>query len=230
MIFSRCRSQKHKYKIVRLLGWFCISLVLGLTLGYFTPTKWGNYSNENSAIAIYVYNSGIHTDLLVPLQTPVWNWQEGLDLKSITPQTNSNEYLAFGFGDRSYFLETSQGASPKFTTLFNALFLPTLPAMRVLAYRDIPQHFPVIKCVKISNFNYLKLVNFINDSFQLDRQNNKMIIATFPERGVGFYEARGTYSILRACNDWTGEALRIAGVNTPVWSGLSSAIMWHLNN
>lgn len=234
MVFNRnffvCRSRKHKYKIIGIVALFFISLVISLTVGYFTPTNWGNYSNENGAIAIYVKKSGIHTDILVPVKTPVWNWQKSIDFKSITTDSNSIEYLAFGFGDRTFFIESSHGGFPQISSLFSALFLPTPPTMRVLVYRDISQNLPEIKCVKISKYHYLQLVNFIKDSFQLDGENNKIIIEKLPNYRGSFYEARGTYSILRSCNDWTGEALRTAEVNTPVWSGLSSAIMWHLKS
>ncbi len=225
LIFSKNISQ-----FFPRVALFLISLIFGLTLGYFTPTQWGNYSAKNGNIPIYVYNSGIHTDILVPIKTPLWNWQQRIDLKSIAADTNSLKYLAFGFGDRSYFLETSQGAPPKFSTIFNALFLPTPPAMRLLAYRNIPQKYSKIKCLKISNFNYLNLVNFLDNSFQLDSKNKKSFIKKIPNYRGAFYEAKGTYSLLRACNDWTAEALRTAEINTPLWSSLSSAIMWHLKS
>lgn len=213
-----------------MVAFFFISLFFVLVLGYFTPQNWGNASNKNGAITIYVYNSGIHTDLIIPVQNQFWDWQDKIDLKSLAAESKSIKYLAFGFGDRSYFLETYQGQSAKFATTFQALFLPTPPAIRVLLYRDVPQIMPEIKCVKVSNSNYLKLVDFINDSFEIDTQNQKIIIEKIPENQGGFYEARGTYSILRGCNDWTAEALRIAEIKTPLWSSLASSIMWHLKS
>ena len=230
MIFVCCRSQKHKKKIIRAMAFLLLSLVVGLTIGYFTPTKWGNYSNENGAIAIYVYNSGIHTDILVPVKTPLWNWQESIDLQSIDVRSNSLEYLGFGFGDRTFFIETYQGAFPKISSLLSALFLPTPSTILVSFYRNIPHNLPQIKCLKISNYHYLQLANFINNSFQLDSENKKVIIEQLPSYRGSFYEAKANYSILRSCNDWTAETLRNAEINTPVWSGLSSAIMWHLKS
>lgn len=230
MAFFKCRCRKNLSNFFRLVGLFFISLVVSLALGYFTPTKWGDYSAQDGDISIFVYNSGIHTDILVPVKTPLWNWQQRIDLKSIAADTNSLKYLAFGFGDRSYFLETYQGAPLNFSTIFNALFLPTTPAMRLLAYRNTPQKNSQIKCLKISNVNYLNLVNFLDNSFKLDAKNRKVFIKNIPNYRGGFYEARGTYSLLRGCNDWTAEALRTAEINTPVWSSLSSAIMWHLKS
>jgi len=230
MTFFKCRCRKSLSQFFRLVALFFISLVVALTIGYFTPTEWGDYSAQDGDISIYVYNSGIHTDILVPVKTPLWNWQQSIDLKSIAADGNSLKYLAFGFGDRSYFLETSRGAPPKVSTIFNALFLPTPPAMRVLAYNNIPQKYSKIKCLKISKINYLNLVNFLDNSFQSNAENRKNFLEKIPNYRGGFYEAKGTYSLLRGCNDWTAEALRTAEINTPLWSSLSSAIMWHLKS
>jgi hypothetical protein len=53
-------------------------------------------------------------------------------------------------------------------------------------------------------------------------------------RGYGpadiFYEGRGRYNAYRTCNEWTGEALRTAGVRTGVWTPLSQSIMLRAQN
>ena len=74
------------------------------------------------------------------------------------------------------------------------------------------------------------LMEFINNSFQFDAQGNRKSLIRDPNYRVGFYGAKDTYSILRTCNDWTAEALRLAGVKTPLWPGLSSSIMYHLKS
>ncbi|MEM1167902.1 MAG: DUF2459 domain-containing protein [Cyanobacteria bacterium P01_H01_bin.35] len=222
-----------KKKITKILLSLILSLFICLNIGYFTPRNLGNnYCDLNSAkkgIPIYIYNTGIHTDILVPTKTKSWDWQEYLNLKLIANPSASINYLAFGFGDRAYFLETYTGTSLPIVTTFKALFLPTPSAMRVLAYKNIPQQYE-IKCVMISQYNYLMLMEFINDSFQFDAQGNRRSLTIDPNYRVGFYAAKDTYSILRACNDWTAEALRLAGVKTPLWSGLSRSIMYHVNS
>ena len=222
---------KNKKNQVILILIFVVTITL--TIGYFTPRKlWNNncdFSLINKDIKIYIYNTGIHTDILVPVKNKTWDWQEHLNIKSIAHPSFSINYLAFGFGDRAYFLETYSGTSLPIKTTFKALFLPTPSAIRVLAYQNIPQQYQ-IKCVMISTYNYFKLMEFINNSFQFDAQGNRINLTIDPNYGGGFYAAKDTYSILRSCNDWTGEALRLAGVNTPLWSGLSSSIMYHLKN
>ncbi len=84
--------------------------------------------------------------------------------------------------------------------------------------------------MKISGANYLKIIKFLKDTFQLDAAGNKIKISYGYDNSDSFYEAKGSYSILRTCNDWTAEALQKAEVNTPLWSTLSSGIMFHLNS
>jgi hypothetical protein len=74
------------------------------------------------------------------------------------------------------------------------------------------------------------MVNSIKNSFLLDAAGNKIKISYGYDNTDSFYEAKGSYSILRTCNDWTAEALQKADVNTPLWSTLSAAIMFHLNS
>lgn len=222
-----------KNLIIRFILSAILSVIVCLTIGYFTPKNWQNNSCDltllEKGIPIYIYNSGIHTDILVPVTTKIWDWQQNFNLNLIVNPSDSINYLAFGFGDRAYFLETYTGKSLPIAITLKALFLPTPSAMRVLAYRNIPQQYE-IKCAIITQSNYRKLMEFINDSFQFNAQGNRINLTIDPNYGGGFYAAKGSYSILKGCNDWTAEGLRLAGVNTPVWSGLSSSIMYHVNS
>ena len=51
-------------------------------------------------------------------------------------------------------------------------------------------------------------------------------------RGYGpadvFYEARGPYNAFFTCNEWTGEALRAAGVRMGIWTPFAQSIMLRL--
>lgn len=207
---------------------FCLTTLLAI--GYLTPRKWGNYSQTDCAIPIYISNQGIHSDIIVPVKNEYFNWNQYLRLSEIGREANSEyKYLSFGWGDRAFMLETPTSATIKPVTAFNALFLPTPSTVQVQGYRVFPQNKET-KCVKISGHNYLNIVNFIKNSFQLDAGGNKIKISYGYHNSDSFYEANGSYSILRSCNDWTAEALRKADVNTPLWSTLSSAVMFHLNS
>ena len=44
-----------------------------------------------------------------------------------------------------------------------------------------------------------------------------------------FYEANGGYSFVMTCNEWTGRALRAAGVRMGLWTPFEQSIMWRLD-
>lgn len=217
-------------KNIQWLGIFILSFTAFLIIGFLTPTKWGHYSQTDCTVSIQIYNGGIHTEIIVPVKNKYFDWNQYLPLTEIGRDATSDyKYLSFGWGDRAFMLETptSKGINP--VIAFKALFLPTPSTLQIQGYLVFSRNIET-KCVKISAENYLRMVNFIKNSFQLDAAGNKMKISYGYHNNDSFYEAKGSYSILRTCNDWTAEALRKAEVNTPLWSTLSSSIMFHLNS
>jgi uncharacterized protein (TIGR02117 family) len=217
-------------KSIKRLGIVILFLTAFLTIGYLTPRKWGNYSQADCTISLYISNQGIHTEIIVPVKNEYFDWNQFLPLTEIRRDATSDyKYLSFGWGDRAFMLEAATSAIINPVTAFKAVFLPTPSTVHVESYRVVPRNLET-KCVKISGENYRKMVNFIKTSFLLDAAGNKIKISYGYGNSDSFYEAKGSYSILRTCNDWTAEALQKANVNTPLWSTLSSAIMFHLNS
>jgi uncharacterized protein (TIGR02117 family) len=192
------------------------------------PAKWGNYPTERCEIKICVSNTGIHSNIIVPTENRVFDWHKYLSIDGIGIDNAKNyNYLSFGWGDRDFYMSTPSLVNLKLSTTFKALFLPTPSVMYVKGYQIIPNYLEV-KCIKINQNDYWQLTNFIESSFQVDANGRKIRLGNGHTDNAGFYAAKGSYSILRNCNSWTAEGLRKADVNTPLWSGLSSAIMLHL--
>ncbi|MBE9123401.1 DUF2459 domain-containing protein [Tychonema sp. LEGE 07199] len=217
-------------KIIKRLGIFLLCFTACLTIGYLTPTKWGDYSQTDCTVSVQIYNGGIHTEIIVPVKNEYFDWNQYLPLTEIGRDATSDyKYLSFGWGDRAFMLETPSSGSINPVTGFKALIFPNPSTVQVQGYRVFPPDRET-KCVKISGENYLRMVIFIQNTFQLDAGGNKIKISYGYNKNDSFYEAKDSYSILRTCNDWTAEALRKAEVNTPLWSTLSSSIMFHLNS
>ncbi len=202
--------------------------LLGL-VGSLTPRKWGDDSHSICEGQICVANSGFHTELLVPEQNQIFDWQNYLEEFDISTGAPARyRYLGFGWGERAFFMDPPKKIEPILSLGFKALFLPTPSVVRVQGHFSIPLQKEV-KCVGVSRSGYLKLVEFIQDSFQLDNQGRKILIGVGRQPQTSFYAAKGSYSLLRTSNSWTAEGLRSANVNTPLWAGLSSPIMFHLS-
>jgi uncharacterized protein (TIGR02117 family) len=214
----------------RYLAIMAVSALAFLTIGILTPRQIGNYPKKSCNIQICVSNTGIHSNIILPLKNNIFDWQNYLSIDEIGTDTIHNyNYLSFGWGDRDFYLSTPTLADFKLSTTFRALFLPTPSVLYLKGYEALPNYVEV-KCVKVTEFEYLQLINYIQATFQIDTKAKIIRIANGHTDNAGFYAAVGDYSILRNCNSWTGEALRTANVNTPLWDGLSSAIMLHLRN
>lgn len=215
---------------MRIKKYFChisISIIFIFTLlllGYFTPRKWGSYSPRSYSFKIYVSQSGLHSNIIVPVKNKIFDWQKHLYLNN---KNLEYRYLGFGWGERNYYTNPPTTKELKILQGFQALFFPNDSVIRVQRHKILPQQVE-IECVGVSQSEYLELMKFINSSFKLSERGEKILVADNPRLNARFYEAKGTYSILNNSNSWTAAGLRTANVNTPLWAGLASAIMFHL--
>ncbi|MEM7553582.1 MAG: DUF2459 domain-containing protein [Cyanobacteria bacterium P01_A01_bin.84] len=198
------------------------------------PRKWGNYSHQSCNYQVCIANTGIHSNILVKTKNNVHNWNNYLSVDKVGIDTRKNDddtykYLSFGWGDKDFYMSVTSLSDFSFSTTFKAVFLPTPSVMYVKGYQSLPNNIEV-KCIRTNKTNYLKLINFIKTSFQLDKSGNKIRIGNGHTSNAGFYAAKGNYSIFRTCNTWAAEGLRKADINTPLWDGLSAAIIFHLKS
>jgi uncharacterized protein (TIGR02117 family) len=213
----------------RIFGGILIITSLFL-IGAFIPRKWSNYSQQACDYQICIANTGFHSNILIPTENNAYNWHDYLSIDKIGIDAADNyKYLSFGWGDKNFYMSVTTLSDINFSTAFKAAFLPTHSVMYVKGYRSLPKNIEV-NCIKVDKANYLRLIEFIEASFQTTQNARITRIGNGHTSNAGFYAAKGNYSILRTCNTWTGDALRKADINTPVWDALSFAIMFHLKS
>jgi uncharacterized protein (TIGR02117 family) len=206
------------------------SVLVLLAIAALTPRKWGASPEGDCNYRIYVAGDTMHTNLVVPVQTSVFDWNKHLDLQTIGGTGSEKyQYLQFGWGDRIFYMETPSWDRMNISSALRALLLQNPSALFVKGHTAVP-HYPgeELKCIKLSKADYLALMNFIDASFQTNLQGQKLRLGSGQDGASGFYAANGKYSLLKTCNSWTADGLRAANVNTPLWGGLAPAVMRHL--
>jgi uncharacterized protein (TIGR02117 family) len=188
------------------------------------------WHEAKEGVRIFVRTNGVHTWILVPKVTPEMDWRPlvpGEHLRDA--RWGAGNYVALGYGNRTFYLETPTWGD---LTMSNA-FLAAFGRGRSLMHADHdfdPQPTDYQRPIMLSHDEYRRLVEFARASFQLDAQGRTMPLIG---RGYGgsdmFYEAVGPYNAFYTCNGWTGRALREAGVRTGLWTPLSQSIMWRLD-
>jgi uncharacterized protein (TIGR02117 family) len=210
-----------------------LSAVIAIIIGALTPTKWFFDTSKSCDVDIRVVNAGLHSDIIIPVKTKNFDWNKYISLEDIGTDINQKyRYLSFGWGERDFYLNTPTVADIKIHTVFKALFYPNNSAvMHVQGFNELPdKKYVDVKSVRVSYDDYLNLAKFVKNTFKTDDNGRVNRIANGYRPWGGFYDALGSYSILINCNNWTAEALKLANVNTPLWSTLSAPIMWHLRS
>jgi uncharacterized protein (TIGR02117 family) len=184
--------------------------------------------DQNKDVTIYIRTNGVHTDICMPALTAQNDWMNTIDLKDYAYRENI-EYIAIGWGDKGFFLDTPTWGELKASTAIEAIFMPSPTAMHV-EFMNEPVVNEAIRKVEISKKSYRRLVRFVKATFLM---NNKKPIV-IPGYGYGetdnFYEAHGNYHMFNTCNVWTNDAMKSASIPTSIFSVFPQGNIMHLEN
>lgn len=205
--------------------------VAALLLGYGGAGMIGGMVPANSGwrepargIRIYVEDNGIHTGIVLPVRAAGVDWNElvrGEDLKD--PRFAAHGWRSFGWGDRDFYLNTPTWADLRPERVVTA----AIGSGATLVHVDFipePAEGPNVRAIVLRPEEYRRLAAFIRTSFRTGPGGRA---ARYPGYGNydAFYDATGSYSAIRTCNSWTGEAFRAAGVKMGIWTPFPVNVM-----
>lgn len=220
-------------KILRILlktiGVFIGLIIIYLLAVFILPLIPVNKQEHkpNDQINAYILTNGVHTDIVVPVESEVIDWS------TIVPFTEKKKkkeakYIAFGWGDKGFYLDTPEWKDLKFSTAFKAAFWLGESAMHTTFYNEMNVGEDC-KTIQMSMEEYQQLITYIKNSFDLDANNKVELIKTDAVYGNNdsFYEAKGSYSLFFTCNTWTANALKAAKKEAPLWTATQQGIFYH---
>ncbi len=176
---------------------------------------------------VYIKSNGVHTDLVLPIKTNLKDWSEKIKFDHIKSKDTTHQFIAFGWGDKGFYLDTPEWSDLKFSTAFKAAFHLGTSAMHTTFYKQMNESESCVR-ITISKEQYQKLIAFIEASFQHDTAGNPIFIqATTYGKNDSFYEACRTYSLFYTCNTWANQALKKAGLKAAVWTPADKGIFYH---
>ena len=139
------------------------------------------------------------------------------------------KYLAFGWGDKGFYLDTPKWSDLKASTAAKAAFYLGTSAMHTRYYSNIKEDEECVK-ISISKSDYEGLVQYITDSFRMGEDNK---VQWIEGRSYGpydaFYEGTGGYSLFYTCNTWANNALKAANQKAALWTVYDGGIFCHYN-
>lgn len=178
-------------------------------------------------ITIYILTNGVHTDLVLPIKNEAKDWSQQIKIENTKAKDTTANLIAFGWGDKGFYLDTPEWADLKFSTAFNAAFGLGSSAMHTTFYKSVRESKSCVK-IQVSKENYQKLVTYIEAGFQYDANQMPIFIqATTYGKNDSFYEANGKYNLFQTCNSWANNALKESNQKAAFWTVTDTGIFCH---
>ncbi|MBC5993400.1 TIGR02117 family protein [Pontibacter cellulosilyticus] len=216
-------------KIVTFLADFVVLFfAAGFILSSFPVNSSFAQTTEPDSIEVYVTSNGVHTDIIVPVVTPYIDWRTKVPLHHFGNVDSTYSYLAFGWGDRRFYMETPKWGDLKPGVAMSAAFWPTRTAMHLEYIKNRLEPNRHQRPILISPAQYKNLITYINKSFQKKNGNYMHISNSGYSHNDTFYEAHGKFYLFKNCNNWVNHGLKAMKVKTAIWAPFPYAIMRHL--
>ncbi|KUG07481.1 hypothetical protein ASU33_14120 [Solirubrum puertoriconensis] len=216
-------------RTLRLLMSAFVAFVVLLMSGTLIPRN-AAFRQTPDGVPMYVVSNGFHTDLVLPILEPRThtNWLQRTGNPALQARFAGYEYIAFGWGNEAFYLESYGGRMPKLGTVLRAV-LPARTLMHVGFYRGAPRPRERVVPLRISVDEYRQLTSYIEQSFRPDSLGNW---ALRNEAGYSpddfFFRAKGRYHALRTCNDWTNQGLHRAGIRAALKAPLAASVLYQV--
>ncbi len=206
-----------------VIGFILLYVITGLLLPYITVNS--NHGQcETNPVTIYLKSNGVHTDIVMPLQNEGFDWTALTNpLLTRKPCLQAN-YVGIGWGDKGFYLDTPEWKDLTFKTAFKAMFYLSTTAMHVTFYDRVEEDARCVK-INISQEEYQKITAYIKESFQFNCKQTILIPGASYASNDLFYEANGTYGLLKTCNTWVNTGLKVAGMKACLWTALDSGLL-----
>lgn len=209
--------------VICLVAFILLYFIMAFTLSYIPV----NTNPKKGDIPVYIRSNGVHTDIVVPIKNEVKDWSRELLYTHTKSCDSIAGFVAFGWGDKGFYLDTPEWSDLKAKTTFVAAFYLGTSAMHTQFHKQLKEDGECVK-IMITKADYAALVNYISDSFQLD-ENRKIrwIEGHAYNTRDAFYEANRTYSLFYTCNTWANNALKAANQKAALWTPSDKGILWH---
>lgn len=185
-------------------------------LGAVVPQNRG-WAEADRGITIWIDATPAHTELILPVAAAGHDWRGRIRAEHFPDGLSPSAFLSFSWGERNFFLTTPTWADFRLSAGLRALVAGHATLIHVYRIDRMPQGSPI----RLAPEAYRRLVAHLEAQFA---------DGGMPLPGYGaadaFFPARGRYTPLHTCNQWTRDALAAAGVRVGRWTPFAQSLMW----
>lgn len=194
-------------------------LLAGL-VGGAIPVNAG-WSPPPAGVTIWVESNGIHTGIVVPKVAAGIDWRRLARPEHLAdPRYAGHDHLAWGWGDRDFYLATPTWWDVRPRTVLAAA-VGNDDTLVHLDHLARPRPGDGARPIVLTPAQYRRLAAFLAAGVRRDPHHYR----GYADYDV-FYDAHGRYSAIVTCNAWVGRALAQAGVRVGAWTPFPWTVMW----
>ncbi|MCM2398678.1 TIGR02117 family protein [Rhizobium sp. S95] len=203
----------------------CLAVVAGMVVP--RPLSGKPAIAATGSREILVLSNPIHTDIVLPLDGDVVGAFGDLIAAGSPLDHPDARYVVFGWGGRSFYIETPTWGDLKPMPVLKALTLDS-SVLHVDVAAQIDLDAPGVQRFSTDEEGMDRLMDFIRATLvSSDGAVQPIEGASYGATDM-FYEANGSFNVLAGCNTWTAAALRTADVRTGWWTPLPVTLRWSL--
>ena len=220
---------RRRRKTKRWMRWAALGLaavpalyLLAALLGSLIPVNRG-WQEPERGITVYLADNGIHADIIMPAVAEGLDWRPLLPGRDFAAPPAQAQWVAFGSGEERVYLETPRWRDIKPKTVWSALS----GGKRVMHVEWIRDRRYAARQIRLRPHEYRRLWAAVRADFELGTDGRPRRIDA-PGYGCcdAFYRATGKASVVRTCNSWAANRLRLAGVKTSLWPPFVQGLVW----
>jgi uncharacterized protein (TIGR02117 family) len=212
----------------RTLATFLLTILLYLGFAWlFSRITISAEPDPDPEVSLFLESNGVHIDLILPVKSDEMDWGRAVRYSDTRSRDSAFNWLAIGWGDKDFYLNTPTWADLKFGTAVKAIFGLSPTAIHT-TYCSMPRVSDHCFSMSLSHEQYRRLVGFIKDSFRQDSLGNPIAVQTTVryDDHDAFYEARGSYNAFHTCNTWINNALKASGQKACLWTPFDGGILY----
>jgi uncharacterized protein (TIGR02117 family) len=208
--------------VLFFLGFILLYVISTYILSKITIDK---ETDTKPEVEIFILTNGVHTDIVMPTKNDQIDWSKQIQFQNTKSADSTYQYIAMGWGDKGFYLETPDWSDLKASVAFKAATGLSTTAIHTTYYKQMKLGDDC-KSMLISKDQYSRLIAYITESFQKDDSGNFLSIKTDANYGKtdAFYEANGSYSMFHTCNSWANSGLKASGQKCCFWTATDSGI------
>lgn len=197
-----------------ILGLVITYIILAFSLTAITVNDTQN--EENKSKTIYLSTNGVHLDIVLHRE----NLSPAL-AQDLYFLPNEN-YLAFGWGDKNFYLNTPTWGELTPKNALKAMFWKSESLMHVTRYYGKQSYWVAVPASEeqLQKVNVLLLESFTHAAGKKLRLNGAGYYDT-----DDFYQAEGSYSCIKTCNTWANTIFKESGLKACAWTPFDFGLM-----